>query len=247
MDNQAWHQRFVLQTLWTKPLRTYLYKKLSLTSNSKILDLGCGTGALLPENLAITPYTFGVDFDFSRSHFAKQHNPTSKIINGNAYSIPFEAKSFDLCFCHYLLLWIGDPVEILSEMRRVTRPGGTVIAFAEPDYEARIDFPEIFKIIGKFQNQSLKQQGVQLDVGRRLKSLFQTAGFKQVTIGMLSGEWKDKSIEQFELEWQIIAYDLAFVLPQIKIVQIKSEAIKAWQNNHDLSFIPTFYAWAKID
>ena len=37
---------------------------------------------------------------------------------------PFTNASFDLTFCHYLLLWLKDPLSAIKEMKRVTRPGG---------------------------------------------------------------------------------------------------------------------------
>ena len=247
MDNAFWHQRFVLQSLWTKPLRNHLYKKLNLHAHSKILELGSGTGALLCENLAISPFTFGIDFDHARTIFAKQNFPDALLTTANAYHLPFPAGSFDLSFCHYLLLWIDNPVDVLKEMRRVTRPGGTVIAFAEPDYHARIDTPQIFQEIAVLQNESLQNQGVRLDTGRRLMQYFIHAGFGDVSMGMLSGEWNSKQTTEFELEWEIIAHDLQKVLPTEKVNELKLKAFESYARGGAISFIPTFYAWASVE
>jgi SAM-dependent methyltransferase len=45
--------------------------------------------------------------------------------------LPFEDGTFDLVTCQTLLIHVADPAAVLSEMVRVTRPGGLVVA-AEP-------------------------------------------------------------------------------------------------------------------
>ncbi len=247
MDNAAWHQRFVLQSLWTKSLRAYLYKPLNLGAHSRILEVGSGTGALLPENLSISQHTFTVDFDYHRNQYAKAIAPNAGITTANAYHLPFPSFSFDLCFCHYLLLWIDNPVDVLKEMRRVTRPGGTVIAFAEPDYHGRIDTPDIFQKIATLQNASLLQQGMRLDTGRHLMEYFIQAGFNNVSMGMLSGEWKAMQSTEFTLEWEIISYDLQKFHPLEEIEQLKQKAFESHSHGSAISFIPTFYAWASVE
>jgi len=54
---------------------------------------------------------------------------------GDASRLPFADGFFDLTYCHYLFLWLKHPLQALQEMKRVTRPGGWVATFAEPDYE----------------------------------------------------------------------------------------------------------------
>lgn len=246
MDNQAWHQRFVLQSLWTKQLRNYLLNQINLDSNSKILEVGSGTGALLSENLAISQHVFGIDFDHARNIYAKTLVFDLNLSTADAYHLPFPSGYFDLSFCHYLLLWLEHPSEALKEMRRVAQQGGHVIVFAEPDYEARIDYPDIFKEIGAKQNESLQEQGVHLNTGRRLKELFLAAGFTSVTMGMLSGEWILPNQQTFDLEWEIISYDLSKTLSQEAVNTLEHKAHQAYFQGSALTFIPTFYAIAEV-
>ena len=131
-------------------------------------------------------------------------------------------------------------------MRRVTQPGGHVIVFAEPDYDARIDYPDIFKEIGAKQNESLQEQGVHLNTGRRLKELFLAAGFTSVTMGMLSGEWILPNQQTFDLEWEIISYDLSKTLSQEAVNTLEHKAHQAYFQGSALTFIPTFYAIAEV-
>ena len=42
-----WHARYVQQARWTNQLRHYLYRKAGLRDGQQILEVGCGTGAVL--------------------------------------------------------------------------------------------------------------------------------------------------------------------------------------------------------
>ncbi|MCJ7717200.1 MAG: class I SAM-dependent methyltransferase [Anaerolineales bacterium] len=52
---QDWHNRFQVQAQWTKALRLYFFNLVNHDQLDKILDIGCGTGVLLPDLQALTP------------------------------------------------------------------------------------------------------------------------------------------------------------------------------------------------
>jgi ubiquinone/menaquinone biosynthesis C-methylase UbiE len=52
----------------------------------------------------------------------------AKYVVGDAYRLNFENASFDLVCSNAVLEWIGEPVVLLTELARVTRSGGWVIA-----------------------------------------------------------------------------------------------------------------------
>ncbi len=158
---EEWHQRFNQQSAWTKHSRQYLYEKIDLTQIKSVLDVGCGTGALLSD---FDPYPeiriFGFDLDFPRVSYAKHTTGFSRVSCADAYHIPFLANTFDLVTCHYLLLWLNEPVDALWEIKRVLKPGGILLCLAEPDYLARIEYPQDFAKLAKQQLLSLIDQGI---------------------------------------------------------------------------------------
>ena len=128
-------------------------------------------------------------------------------------------------------------------MKRVTRPGGCMCAFAEPDYAGRIAFPEKLANAADLQTQSLTQQGINPGIGRELAHLFTKAGLKRVQAGVLAAEWKD-STGNLESEVELINSDLAFL-------KGKNNPIKKFHMSQfppdSIYFIPTFYACGRVD
>ena len=99
-----------------------------------------------------------------------QSHPQYQVDLGDAHQLPLADGCFDVCLCHFLLLWVTDPIQVLQEMYRVTRSGGVVMALAEPDYGSRIDYPQELSLLGKWQMDSLEQQGADPFIGRKLRA-----------------------------------------------------------------------------
>ncbi|MHA1541616.1 MAG: class I SAM-dependent methyltransferase, partial [Candidatus Hodarchaeales archaeon] len=105
----------------------------------KILEVGSGTGAVIEEIMSLTsnPELYALDINW----IALQSNLCTNKILGKGEHLPFPDNFFDITLCHYLLLWIENPIDVLKEMYRVTRVGGWIACLAEPDYGGRIDYP----------------------------------------------------------------------------------------------------------
>ena len=160
--------------------------------------------------------------------------------------IAYEA-SFDIALCHFLLLWVADPRQVIAEMRRVVRPGGYVLALAEPDYGGRIDYPPEFAALGRLQAEALRRQGADPDLGRKLSALFHEAGLKLVETGVLGGQWSGMPNPQDnELEWQVLEADLGDSIDKTQFNRLRALDAAAWQRGARLLFVPTFYAWGVV-
>ncbi|MBN8543219.1 MAG: methyltransferase domain-containing protein [Alphaproteobacteria bacterium] len=91
--------------------------------NSKILDVGCGTGAFA---LHTRDYNkewnvVGVDIAPAMVELASKYSPC---FVGNATDLPFNELSFDGVFSGVCLQWVSDKQKALSEMARVIKQGG---------------------------------------------------------------------------------------------------------------------------
>lgn len=242
-----WHKRFLQQARWTKGFREHIFPRIGFSHADRILDIGCGTGALMEElgpreRGAVVGGDLRVDF----LKMAIRNYPRGTYFCGDAHALPFPAGTFTISFNHYLLLWVKDPVRVVEEMRRVTKMGGSLLALAEPDYGGRIDHPPPLDKIQAKQIASMEQQGAEPNMGRKLREIFQNAGVKEIHTGVFEGQWKDPpDQDEWELEWKMIENDLRGEMTRQELDDLKEADRDAWQKGTRTLFLPTFYAWGK--
>jgi len=253
-----WHARFTQQARWTEGLRRYILERVGLLPEQRLLEVGCGTGAVLTSLSAWRPQLHGLDIDRGFLLQAQQNlltpnslTPTSlspnslipTLTQADAHHLPYRAGSFDIACCHFLLLWVTSPDQVLSEMRRVVRPGGWVLALAEPDYGGRIDYPESLIQLGTLQEAALRRQGAEPRLGRQLGALFHAAGLAEVETGLLGGQWRQPpSPDDLAQEWAVLQSDLRNEITQAELMRLQQIDNEAWQHGERVLFVPTFYA-----
>jgi SAM-dependent methyltransferase len=111
---------------------------------------------------------------------ADRHN--LEFIVGDAYALPFENGTFDVAHAHQTLQHVADPVAVLREMRRVTKPGG-IVAARDVDYAGTFWYPELPGLSAwrDLYETVHRSNGGEPDAGRRLKAWALEAGFEQLT------------------------------------------------------------------
>jgi ubiquinone/menaquinone biosynthesis C-methylase UbiE len=118
-----------------------------LKSGMRLLDCGCGMGALttsLAEWLA-PGEVIGMDREPSQVEAARAWAADKGVKNvrfevGNIYEIPYPDASFDAVFAFTVLEHVREPLRAMREMRRVLKPGG-VAGMQDPDYETMLQAP----------------------------------------------------------------------------------------------------------
>jgi SAM-dependent methyltransferase len=249
-----WHRRYLQQANWTRDLRTYLFKHIGLDTAIRVhgasgaaplvLEVGCGTGAILsesPNGISL----HGLDIDWAALGQCQVNAPTASLVQGNALSLPYPNQEFDIVYCHFLLLWVGDPLQALLEMKRVAKTGAHLLAFAEPDYTARVDEPRELAPLGEWQAESLRRQGADPGLGARLDDLFFEAGIQLVETGTIQNSGHDPSPEEWEIEWKVIESDLAGFIPGDDIQKMKQLEHQARKRGERVRHVPTYFAWGQ--
>lgn len=246
-----WHTRFVQQAQWTQNLRRYLYGRANLATARRLLEVGCGTGAVLTElTMQSHGEIYGIDISNNHLDLAASNLPGTPLVLGDSHDLPYLNGVFDITMCHFLILWVHDPVQVVREMVRVTQPGGAVLALAEPDYGGRIDFPPELSLLGEWQQAALRQQGADPLLGRKLRAIFHQAGISEIETGVLGGQWSGKPDSgDWEMEWKILEDDLHTIEKRAAgsdIMRLKNIDKSAWEHGERVLFVPTFYAWGKV-
>jgi SAM-dependent methyltransferase len=115
---------------YSRLLAPQLVDLAGLQAGHRALDVGCGTGALTGELVARlgTSSVTAVDpsglfVDAVRARF-----PGVEVHRGSAEALPLEDDAFDAALAQLVVHFMADPVAGLAGMRRVTRPGGVVVA-----------------------------------------------------------------------------------------------------------------------
>ena len=247
-----WHHRYLQQAAWTSNLRGYLFDKTGLPQGRRVLEVGCGTGAILSTlqtsaSPSRTMSLHGLDLDAAALNEAHLHAPTGFLTRGDAHSLPYPNQSFDIVYCHFLLLWVDDPLRALTEMKRVTKSNGYVLALAEPDYTARTDQPDELIVLGKWQNESLQRQGADISIGARLADLFSRAGINIIETGAIQSRENDAlSLEEWHNEWDVIEFDLAESVTKKEIAHLKKLDERSRKDGTRVLDVPTYFAWGQV-
>jgi len=242
-----WHTRYTQQASWTRDLRAYLFEQTSLKSAQHVLEVGCGTGAILSK-VDSSGSSHGLDIQINSLLEARLHAPSALLAQGDALSLPYADGCFDVTFCHFLLLWVADPSQALSEMKRVTRLGGHILALAEPDYSARLDKPESLSVLGKWQTEALHRQGADPSIGAGLAELFFRAGIEIVETGTIERSGSaGLTPEDWNIEWAVLEADLAGFVPEREIRKMKVLDEQARARGERELYVPTYFAWGRKD
>lgn len=137
---------------------------VSLQPNFKVLDVCTGTGDIaiyIAQNIIKEGKVIGVDFSENMLEIAKTKAKGTENIEfqlGDALNLPFEDGEFDACFISFGLRNLTDLKAGLSEIKRVTKKGGTVVNIDTGKPKGLIKiihgifFFKIIPIIGKLFN-----------------------------------------------------------------------------------------------
>ena len=240
-----WHKRYIQQAGWTRDLRGYLFDKAGVQTARRLLEVGCGTGAIL-STMETPARLFGMDIDSHALAQCRVNAARPILTRGDGLALPYSNGSFDLVFCHYFLLWVNDPLQAVREMKRVTRPGGHILALAEPDYFSRVDAPDELKSLGAWQVESLERQGADPGFGARLAEAFFEAGIQLKETGPIQPVEKEAAAGEFELEWEVIESDLAGMVGEQEIQTMKALDAAARGRGERVLQVPTYFAWGRV-
>ncbi|MEK6970147.1 MAG: methyltransferase domain-containing protein [archaeon] len=153
---------------FAKPKVDAIARLIGITSQTMLLDVGCGTGFFTHYWKEKTPHVVGMDF----SHEMLAKNNVPDLVRGSAEALPFDDQSFDVVFCSNLLHHVESPVDVVKEMARVTR---RYVVLSEPN--ARNPLMNLFSRVVKEENGALK-----FDPGY-LQSIGNNAGLREVYLG----------------------------------------------------------------
>ena len=124
------------------PGRAAAIARLGLRPTDGVLEVGIGTGLnlpLYPPSVRLTGIDLSqemLDKAVERVQTLAMPNVTLKVMD--ATSMSFGDNEFDKAVATYVISAVPDPVSVLREMRRVVRPGGTIVILNHFRSERRV-------------------------------------------------------------------------------------------------------------
>ena len=103
--------------------------------DDRILDAGCGKGAVLAPAARRAASAVGVELSPAMAEQARAVVPGAEVVVGDAGALDFADGSFDLVLSGFVVFFFEDPTAALREWARVLHPGGRIAisTWAEPD------------------------------------------------------------------------------------------------------------------
>lgn len=118
----------------TRRWRRIVVDAVGAVPGELVLDLAAGTGTSSEPYADAGIGVVACDFSLGMLRIGKRRRPDIDFIAGDAANLPFADDSFDACTISFGLRNINEPRVALTEMLRVTKPGGTLVIaeFSQP-------------------------------------------------------------------------------------------------------------------
>lgn len=129
-SNVAADQYDAFMGRFSQHLPAQMIEVAGIGSGDQVLDVGCGPGALtgpLVELIGPEQVT-AIDLVPTFVAAARERFPGVNVLQSSAEALPFGDDSFDVALAQLVVHFMADPLAGVTEMTRVTRPGGRVVA-----------------------------------------------------------------------------------------------------------------------
>ncbi|MGZ4251221.1 MAG: class I SAM-dependent methyltransferase, partial [Solirubrobacteraceae bacterium] len=170
-----------------------------VASGVRVLDVGCGPGALTRELVGrLGPDAVSaVEPSESFVAAAKERLPGVAVQQAAAEELPFEDGRFDAALAQLVVHFMSDPGSGLREMSRVTRAGGTIAACVWDHAGGRGPLSHLWDAARELDS---SVEGESFLAGARhghLAELFESAGLHEIRAGVLDVAVQHPTFEEW--------------------------------------------------
>jgi ubiquinone/menaquinone biosynthesis C-methylase UbiE len=144
------YERFFVPALFGQ-WATVMVDAAGVGPGDRVLDVGCGTGVVAraaAERVETSGSVTGLDLNDGMLAVAAASHPDITWRQGPAEHLPFDDGAFDRVVSQFMLMFLEEPDQALSEMRRVLAPSGSVALATwasveeSPGYAAMVELLE---------------------------------------------------------------------------------------------------------
>jgi SAM-dependent methyltransferase len=184
---------------YSAPLASVFTEFARLADSARVLDVGCGPGALTRELVSrLGPAAVcAVDPSEAFVEAARERLPEVWVERAVAEALPFEDQAFDAVLAQLVVHFMADPVVGLREMCRVTRARGVVAAcvWGHAGGQGPLGvFWEAARVVDVDVDDESSRAGARRG---HLAELFETAGLREIEQAAVSVEVEHPSFEEW--------------------------------------------------
>ena len=184
-SSDAEHERLIRQATRLASLTEKFFRAAGVGPGQRVLDLGSGVGdvaMLIAKLVGPSGEVVGVERD-SRS-IARAR---ARVAEAGLHNVSFtqadvsqvqSSKPFDAAVGRLILMFVPDPVSVLSSLVRLMRPGG-IIAFQEPSWAPTFAISAhlpLWSAAASLMCETFRRSGANPEIGLTLYRIFQDSG-----------------------------------------------------------------------
>jgi SAM-dependent methyltransferase len=184
---------------YSMPLASVFADFARVSGGERVLDVGCGPGALTQELVRRVGAEAVSAVDPSEAFVAavRERLPGVRVARAAAEHLPFEDGSFDSALAQLVVHFMADPLAGLREMGRVTQPAGAVAACVW-DHGGGQGPLSVFWAAVRTLDADAEDESLRAGTRRgHLAELFKAAGFGQVEEGTISVDVSHSSFDEW--------------------------------------------------
>lgn len=141
-----------LYTAAEEPFYGWVFERLRLAPGARVLECGCGDGALWINNINRLPEGARIVLsDLSEGMLAEAARALARFdrITADIMDLPFKDGVFDVVIANHMLYHVPDIDTAISEARRVLAPGGVFVCSTAGDDNLR----ELWRMCARVDNE----------------------------------------------------------------------------------------------
>ncbi len=168
-------------------------------SGQRVLDVGCGPGALTTALVGRlgAPAVAAVDPSESFVEAARERHPGVAVQRAAAEQLPFADGEFDAALAQLVVHFMADPVAGLRELARVTHDGGVVAACVWDFAGGRAPLSTFWDAVRELEPTAEDESHLAGAREGHLAELFETAGLREIEPGELAVSVGYSSFEEW--------------------------------------------------
>ncbi len=184
-STDAEHERLIRQAARLAPITERFFREAGIGSGQRVMDLGSGVGdvsMLVARLVGPSGEVVGVERDMRSIARARE-----RVVEAGLHNVSFtqsdvsqipDSEPFDAAVGRFILMFVPDPVTIVSSLVQLVRPGG-VLAFQEPSWApifAISTHLALWSAAASLMCETFRRSGANPEMGLALYRIFQEAG-----------------------------------------------------------------------